>query len=76
MSFFDLKAIGADDDVYRAFEPHAAWGLILGRVSIVYRDQYRLYTSAGEMRAEAIGALLYRSEAWPAVGDESLQNYR
>lgn len=69
--FFDLKSIGASDDVLEQFRMYAARGLTLGRVSAVYRDQYRLYTERGEMTAEAIGALLYRSpdSALPVVGD-------
>lgn len=69
---FDLTNIGATAEVYRALQPYSERGLALGRVSAVYRDQYRLYTSEGEARAEAIGALLYRAEdasALPAVGD-------
>ena len=69
--FFDLTNIGATDEVYRAFQPYESRGLMLGRVSIVHGDRYRLYTAQGEMQAEAIGALLYRAERseWPAVGD-------
>ncbi len=69
--FFDLTAIGACDEVYRAFQPWASRGLRLARVSVVHGERYRLYTAEGEMQAEAIGALLYRAErsAWPAVGD-------
>ena len=59
---FDLAAIGANAEVYRTFEPHTHRGLVLGRISIVHREQYRLYTVDGEMRAEAVGALLYRAE--------------
>src|SRR5258708_7536276 len=69
---FDLTTIGSTAEVYRAFEPYAARGLTLGRISVVHRDQYRLYTTAGEARAEAIGALLYRAQnasELPAVGD-------
>ena len=68
---FDLTTIGATDAVFEAFQPYAARGLLLGRVSVVHSDRYRLYTVQGEMAAEAIGALLYRTErsAWPAVGD-------
>jgi ribosome biogenesis GTPase len=68
---FDLTAIGATDAILEAFQPYAARGLLLGRVSVVYADRYRIYTACGEMPAEAIGALLYRTErpAWPAVGD-------
>jgi ribosome biogenesis GTPase / thiamine phosphate phosphatase len=71
-SSFDLTTIGATAEVYGSFEPHAAWGLTLGRVSVVHRDQYRLYTAAGEAKAEAIGALLYRAQDasdLPAAGD-------
>jgi ribosome biogenesis GTPase len=69
---FDLTGIGASDAICDAFRPHAAHGLILGRVSVVHRGRYRLYCEEGEMRAEAIGALLYRAECaadLPAVGD-------
>lgn len=69
---FDLTAIGLNSRVQAAFLPYAAKGLTLGRVSIVHRDQYRIYTPQGEMKAEAIGALLYRAadaSALPAVGD-------
>jgi ribosome biogenesis GTPase len=68
----DLSTIGATDEVYGLLEPYAARGLVLGRVSVVHREQYRLYTAEGEMRAAAIGALLYRAvdgSEWPAVGD-------
>jgi ribosome biogenesis GTPase len=69
--FFDLTTIGATDAVFEAFQSYAARGLLLGRVSVVHSDRYRLYTGRGEMAAEAIGALLYRTErsGWPAVGD-------
>ena len=68
---FNLAAIGATSELYQTFEPYQARGLMLGRVSVVHGDRYRLYTAQGEMTAEAIGALLYRTERpdWPAVGD-------
>ena len=68
---FDLTMIGATEDIYQAFQPYEARGLTLGRVSVVHGDRYRLYTTYGELQAEAIGALLYRAErsGWPAVGD-------
>ena len=69
---FDLTSIGATTEVYGAMQPYADRGLILGRVSIVYREQYRLYTAEGEVKAAAIGALLFRAEdasALPAIGD-------
>ena len=69
--FYDLGNIGASSDLYRTFEPYAARSMMLGRVSVVHGERYRLYTEQGEMQGEAIGALLYREErsAWPAVGD-------
>jgi ribosome biogenesis GTPase len=68
---FDLKTIGATGAILETFQPYAARGLLLGRVSVVHGDRYRLYTAQGEMAAEAIGALLFRTDrsAWPAVGD-------
>ncbi len=67
----DLTSIGATAQVRRDFHPFEARGLVLARVSVVHGEQYRIYTEQGEMPAEAIGALLYRTErsAWPAVGD-------
>jgi len=67
----DLAALGATDAVYEDFQTYQARGLLLGRVSVVYGDRYRLFSAQGEMQAEAIGALLYRTEraGWPAVGD-------
>ena len=69
---FDLTTIGATAGVFGAFETYAGRGLKLGRISIVHREQYRLYTADGEMKAAAIGALLYRADDasdLPAVGD-------
>jgi ribosome biogenesis GTPase len=69
--FFDLTTIGATAAILEAFQHYETRGLLLGRVSVVHGDRYRIYTARGEMAAEAIGALLYRTErsAWPAVGD-------
>lgn len=68
---FDLTTIGATDVIFETFQPHEMRGLVLGRVSVVHGDRYRIYTARGEMTAEAIGGLLYRTErpGWPAVGD-------
>ncbi len=68
----DLSSIGASAAVYGAFEPYDTHGLILGRVSVVHRGQYLIFTSSGEARAEAIGTLLYNADdasELPAVGD-------
>jgi ribosome biogenesis GTPase len=67
----DLTTIGATDEIYENFQTYETRGLLLGRVSVVHGERYRLYTARGEMQAEAIGALLYHTErsGWPAVGD-------
>jgi ribosome biogenesis GTPase len=68
----DLSTIGANDEVYGLLQPYAARALVLGRVSAMHREQYRLITAEGEVKAEAIGALLYRAvdgSELPAVGD-------
>ena len=44
--FFDLSTIGATNEVYESLQPFTARGLILARVSVVYREQYRLLTAS------------------------------
>lgn len=71
-SSFDLRAIGATADIFAQFQQNEDRGMIPGRVSVVHRDQYRIYTAAGELSAEVVGALLYRTEDpsdLPVVGD-------
>jgi ribosome biogenesis GTPase len=68
----NLESLGADSVVYGAFERYAAQGLVLGRVALAHRDQYRLYTEAAELSAEASGALWYRTPdraSMPVAGD-------
>jgi ribosome biogenesis GTPase len=68
----NLASIGADARVSGAFEIHSARGLVLARVAISQRDQYRLYTETGEFDAEPSGALWYRTSdtaGMPVVGD-------
>lgn len=69
---FDLERIGATPELYASVASYAERGFVLGRISAVHREQYRLYTTAGEVRGEVIGALLYRAESagdLPAIGD-------
>jgi len=69
---FTLDQLGATPDLYDAFNSHAAQGLILARVSLSIRDEYRLLTEAGELAAEPSGALLYGAASaaeLPVVGD-------
>jgi ribosome biogenesis GTPase len=67
-----LESLGADAGVYGAFQCHAARGLVLGRVALAQREQYRLITEMGELAGEPCGALWFRSAdaaAMPVVGD-------
>jgi ribosome biogenesis GTPase len=68
----DLQSIGADTAIVSAFETWAAQGLVLGRVALAQRDQYRLYTETGDFSAEASGALWHRAAGaadMPVTGD-------
>lgn len=68
----NLESLGAGPDVYSAFAAYATEGLMLARVAISQRDQYRLYTSSGECDAEPSGALRYRTPDranMPVAGD-------
>ncbi|HXB69596.1 MAG TPA: ribosome small subunit-dependent GTPase A [Candidatus Acidoferrales bacterium] len=68
----DLQSLGADPEIYGAFETYAAQGLTLARVAVAQRDQYRILTQAAELPAEASGALWYRTPeraGMPVVGD-------
>jgi ribosome biogenesis GTPase len=67
-----LESLGADAAVFRLFEPHAAQGRVLARVAVAQRDHYQLLTEAGELSAEASGALWYRTPdaaGMPTTGD-------
>jgi ribosome biogenesis GTPase / thiamine phosphate phosphatase len=68
----DLQALGATPEVWSAFSPHAAQGLVLARVAVSQRDRYRLYAETGELDAEPSGSLWHRSPdraSMPVVGD-------
>ena len=67
-----LDALGVTAEVLSSFQPYAAEGCLLGRIAVSIRDEYRVLTAAGEVRAEPTGALLYAAESaadLPAVGD-------
>lgn len=67
-----LESLGADARLFGAFETYAAQGLILARIAISQRDQYRLYCETGEADAEPSGRLWYRTPdpaGMPVVGD-------
>ncbi|HXS98837.1 MAG TPA: ribosome small subunit-dependent GTPase A [Candidatus Limnocylindrales bacterium] len=70
----NLQALGADSRVHHAFQhlPALRGALILGRVAQAHRDQYRLFTDAGDVAAEPSGALWHRSACpaeMPVTGD-------
>src|SRR5262245_41503237 len=67
-----LESIGADADLRGAFQGYAAQGLVLARVAVSKRDQYRLYAEDGEWDAEPSGGLWYRTPdraGMPVTGD-------
>ncbi len=69
---FALKDLGWTDSHTTDFEPHAAAGLIPGRVSEQHRGAYVVLTESGEIRAEPAGRLSYEATGFgdlPAVGD-------
>src|SRR5579872_5346555 len=68
----NLESLGADSSIYGAFSIYAAQGMILARVAMSQRDQYRLYSESAELAAEPSGALWYRAPdraSMPVVGD-------
>jgi len=66
-----LDTYGWSDALRRDFAPHAANGLIAGRVILQQRGLYGLATQLGELRAEISGKLARDAEAggYPAAGD-------
>ncbi len=66
-----LEQLGWDAGRVSNFESPAA-GCVPGRVIAAIRDEYRIYTEAGEVRGEPSGALLYGSTSraeLPVTGD-------
>ena len=63
-----LQDYGWSEALQSEFAPHAAAGLVPGRISAQHRGAYALITDAGERRAEACGRLLTEGDL-PAVGD-------
>ena len=68
----DLNALGWDDTLAEQFEPHAAAGLVAGRVAVQHRGAYDVFTELGELRCDVAGRLYEESASpadLPAVGD-------
>ena len=53
----DLETLGWGDWFAEPFRPHAAEGLRPARVAIPHNYLYQLYTTEGEVMAEAAGRL-------------------
>ena len=69
VSLADLGWSPADE---RAFAPHAAAGLVPGRVVLEHNHVFRVMTAEGEQLAESAGAMKHKAEgkqALPVVGD-------
>jgi ribosome biogenesis GTPase / thiamine phosphate phosphatase len=67
-----LESLGWNDRFARAFEPHAAPGVVPGRVSLEHQHIYRVLTREGEALARVAGRLRHEASAsveYPAVGD-------
>ena len=66
-----IQSYGWRDALQRQFEPHAARGLIPGRVIVQQRGLYRLATEAGELAAEVSGRFAHEAGevGFPVTGD-------
>jgi ribosome biogenesis GTPase len=68
----DRDALGWNARLEEAFAPHAAAGLVPGRVALEHTHIYRVFTDDGEWLARVSGRLRHRAAArvdFPAVGD-------
>ena len=68
----DLERIGWTPSRADAFVPHAADGLVPGRVSLEHTHIYRVLTAEGEVLARVAGRLRHQASGrsdFPAVGD-------
>lgn len=66
-----IEDFGWSDELQTAFAPHAARGLLPGRVTVQQRDLYTLAGPDGELRARLTGRLAFTAAAGelPVVGD-------
>ena len=67
-----LRQLGWSSDLDDAFEPHAAAGLVPGRVAVQHRGPYGVYTESGEVAARVAGRLRHEAAGTgdlPAAGD-------
>jgi ribosome biogenesis GTPase len=67
-----LTELGWDETRAEQFEPHAAAGLIPGRIAVQHRGAYDVLTEHGELRCDVAGRVYDESSSaadLPAVGD-------
>jgi ribosome biogenesis GTPase len=57
-----IQSYGWSDALQRDFEPHAARGLIPGRIIVQQRGLYDIATDAGELTAQISGRLAHEAE--------------
>jgi ribosome biogenesis GTPase len=68
----DLETLGWNDELSEQFEPHAAAGLVPGRVAVQHRGAWDVLTRLGELRVDSTGRLRHEAETTadlPVVGD-------
>ena len=66
-----IRSYGWSDALQRDFAPHAAHGLIPGRVIVQHRGSYGLISDLGELTGQISGRLAHDAPetGFPAVGD-------
>ena len=68
----ELVNLGWSDCFAHSFAPYADQGYCAGRVAVVHRSQYHLFTEQGDLTATLTGKFRHQiqtSEDFPAVGD-------
>jgi ribosome biogenesis GTPase len=67
-----LQRLGWSPEFAEAFAPHAARGLVPGRIAVRHRGAYEIYTETGAVAAEVSGRLRHAAGGagdLPAAGD-------
>ncbi|MGD1854929.1 MAG: ribosome small subunit-dependent GTPase A [Leptolyngbyaceae cyanobacterium] len=68
----ELANLGWSDIFAHSFIPYAAQGYRVGRVAVVHRSQYQLYTEHGDTTAILTGKFRHQAQSpedFPAIGD-------